>query len=102
LARREKQTAADTADVSLQQKRQELSYGPTGQAADAKYSFLQKKIASKQSVTADDQAWMKGYEKQKLLVPATTATIRMEGIGNAREYPVYDSKSKTHGDGHAD
>jgi hypothetical protein len=38
---------------------------------------------------------MKGYEKQKLLVPATTAQIRIEGIGNAREYPVYDSKSKS-------
>jgi hypothetical protein len=36
---------------------------------------------------------MKGYEKQKLLVPATTANIRVEGYGQTREYQVFDNKT---------
>lgn len=93
LARKKSKTAEDTAEADLETKRQNLQFGPSGPAADSKYRFLQTKLASKQPITADDQAWMKGYEKQKLLVPATTANIRVEGYGQTREYPVYDHKT---------
>lgn len=85
LERRKAKTAQDTAEVDLQTKQQGLQFGPTGPAADSKYRFLQAQLAAKQPITADNQAWMKGYEKQKLLVPATTANIRVEGAAQGRQ-----------------
>lgn len=93
LERKKAATAQQLAEVDLQTKQQGLQYGPTGPAADSKYRSLQMKLALKQPITTDDQAWMKGYEKQKLLVPATTANIRVEGYGQTKEYPVFDHKT---------
>jgi len=63
-------------------------------SADAKYRELQTKKASGNPLTPDESNWIKGYEKQKLLVPATTANIRLEGIERSRQYQVYDHKTK--------
>lgn len=97
-AQKKAQTASEqaTAQKTQLENAQIQQYGGlTGPAQDAKYQFLQKKLALGQQLNTDDQAWMKGYEKQKLLVPTTTANIRMEGMqmmGQNREYPVYYKK----------
>jgi hypothetical protein len=93
IEKRKAATAQQTAEADLEQKKQNLQFGPSGPAADSKYRFLQTKLASKQPISSADQAWMKGYEKQKLLVPATTANIRVEGYGQTKEYPVFDHKT---------
>jgi hypothetical protein len=61
--------------------------------ADMKYRTLQQSLASGQPIGAGDKAFIKAYEKQKLLVPTASANIRVEGMMNAREYPVFDKKS---------
>jgi hypothetical protein len=72
----------------------EKKFGATsGAQADAKYRFLQAQKSMGKPWSADDTAFVKGYEKQKLLVPATTAQIRIEGMGQSRQYQVYDNKN---------
>lgn len=95
LERKQKQTEEQTAETELAQKQQELQFGGNQQMADSKYRFLQQKIAAGQPIQPQDQNFIKAYEKQKLLVPQTTAVIREEGYANSREYPVYDSQTKT-------
>lgn len=68
--------------------------GMTQPMADAKYRFLQQKLAAKVQISPDDQNFIKAYEKQKLLVPTTAANIRMEGMGKIRQFPVYDNQTK--------
>jgi hypothetical protein len=84
---------ADATKAQLETQQIQQYGGLTGPAQDAKYQFLQKKLALGQQLSQDDKAWMTGYQKQKLLVPTTTAAIRVEGMGQTREYPVYDKKS---------
>jgi len=94
-AKLQAQTAAEkaTGEKTALENEQIKQYGGlTGPAQDAKYQFLQKKVALGQPLSQDDKAWMTGYQKQKLLVPVTTANIRMEGMGQLREYPVYDKQ----------
>jgi hypothetical protein len=85
-ARREKEVAAQTAETDLQTKLQNQSYGPTGQAADAKYTFLQAKKVGNQPISDADQAWMVGYEKQKKLLKPASAS----GAGGGADVPLID------------
>lgn len=88
-----KQAEARDANANAALKEQESQLGGNQAIADAKYRFLQQKLAAKQPISPDDANFVKAYEKQKLLVPATVAQIRVEGMGNLREYPVYDQKT---------
>jgi len=62
--------------------------------ADAKYRFLQQAKMLGHPISADDAAFIKSYEKQKLLVPAATANIKLQGMGTMRQFPVYDNQTK--------
>src|SRR5215469_11563690 len=62
--------------------------------ADAKYRFLQQAKMLGHPISADDAAFIKSYEKQKLLVPAATANIKLQGMGTLRQFPVYDNQTK--------
>lgn len=66
---------------------------PSSAEADAQYRELIKKQTLGQALTPDEEATKKAYEKQKLLVPATTANIRVEGIQQARSINVKDTKT---------
>jgi hypothetical protein len=68
--------------------------GMTQPMADAKYRYLQQKLAAKTPISPEDQNFVKAYEKQKLLVPVASANIRMEGMGKIRQFPVYDNQTK--------
>jgi len=68
--------------------------GMTQPMADAKYRYLQQKLAAKTPISPENQNFLKAYEKQKLLVPVASANIRMEGMGKIRQFPVYDNQTK--------
>ena len=83
---------AEAEKTQLENEQMKQYGGLTGPSADAKYRFLQQKMALGQQITPEDQAYIKGYEKQKLLVPVTSGNLRIEGYSQMREYPVYDKK----------
>lgn len=95
LSRKKAQTGEQTAETELQQKQQELQYGGNQQMADSKYRFLQQKIAAGQPIQSQDKDFIKAYEKQKLLVPVASANVRIAGLEQAREYPVFDNQTHT-------
>lgn len=50
--------------------------GLNPQMADAKYRFLQQRLAMGQPVKPEDQAFLKAYEKQKTIVTEKAASLR--------------------------
>ena len=62
-------------------------------AADEAYRDIVKKQALGQPLSVDEKATKIAYEKQKLLVPNSTMTLRMDGLAQMREYPVINKKT---------
>ena len=89
------EAAQNAQKIELENKFLQEHGGMTQTMADANYRFLQQKKAAGQPLSPDDQNFVTAYEKQKLLVPAATANIRLEGMAQSREYPVYDTKTKS-------
>ena len=91
------QKRAELAGKQLANKveEQQVAYGGNQQLADAKYRFIQQRQASGIAPSPDEQAFVKAYQKQKLLVPQATAQVRIEGMQQSREYPVFDNQTKS-------
>jgi hypothetical protein len=89
-------TAGATKDqAEADTDRQLLNLGGNQAVVDARYRSIQQNLASGGTASPDEQAFVKAYEKQKLLVPQATAQVRIEGLGSTREYPVFDNQTKT-------
>lgn len=65
LERRKATTAQQTAEADLALKQQNLLYGPSGPAAEAKYRFILSKKASGQVLSPDDINFAKGFEASR-------------------------------------
>jgi len=65
----------------------------TGAQGDAAYRKLIEKQQLGQPLSREERAQKVAYEKQKLLVPNSTMTLRMEGLAQMREYPVINKQT---------
>lgn len=94
LEAQQKQVEITKGQLGNQVEQQQLNYGGNQMMADSKYRFIEQRKAEGIAPSADEQAFVKAYEKQKLLVPVATSQVRIEGLGAMREYPVFDNQTK--------
>jgi hypothetical protein len=87
------QAGAEAQKTGMETQFMQTTGGLTGPMADALYRAIQVKKNLGQPLSAQEQAQAAAYEKQKLLVPTTTAAIRVEGMGQLREYPVLNTQT---------
>lgn len=88
-----RKTEAEAQKAEMEATAMKQYGGMTQAMADAKYRSLQQQLASSQQVSPDDKAWMKGYEKQKTLVPTTTIALQAPYKESARSDKSYQFHS---------
>src|SRR5882672_4061575 len=95
LDEEQKKAQTEETKATTQKTKAEMEFGGNQAMADSKYRFIQQKAAAGQKLQPDEQTFVRAYEKQKLLVPQATAQVRIEGMQQSREYPVFDNQTHT-------
>ena len=78
---------ANEANVNAQAKQQEMATGGTAAMADNRYRTIKMAQQLGKPVTADDQAFVKAYEKQKTLVPTANFNLQNGGATGTNGQP---------------
>ena len=95
LKRQQAQQDLEKARIGNQVEQQQLAMGGNQQLADSRYRFIETRRSLGEEPSPEDAAFEAAYKKQKLMVPQATAQVRIEGMGQTREYPVFDNQTKT-------
>lgn len=80
--------AAEAKKTNLETQQLQQYGGLTSAAADAKYRFLAQKQALGQQISPEDSAYMRGYEKQKEIVPKFNFNLQAGGVGGSATAPT--------------
>jgi len=73
------------AQANTQEKQLEIQSGGTGAMADSRYRNILMNQKLGKPVSAEDQAFLQAYNKQKLLVPTANINLQNAGVGSVAQ-----------------